>query len=283
MSENSNSANPCIITVAITGSVPKKKDNPNVPITATEQIESSLAAYEVGASIIHIHVRDEEQNVCCDPWRFEKVREGIVRHAPDAIIQFSTGGRGASLDERGGMLDLKPDMASLTPGSVNLVNMMYPNPPEFVRGLAKKMIENEIRPEIEIFDLSMIYRTRQLIEEGSLVPTVHVQLVLGPGGVPARRDLFDFLHARIREELPQATFGAMGTGRQQLTVNEWTLDVGGHCRTGFEDNVRFDQSRLALDNAELVARVVELVRSRGRHVATPKQAREILGLRSADL
>ena len=278
MTDTKTETTPCIITVAITGSVPRKKDNRALPITVDEQVESSLEAYEAGASIIHIHVRDDEENVCCDPCRFEGVRAGIVKHAPDAIIQFSTGGRGAALDERGGMLDLKPDMASLTPGSVNLINMMYPNPPDFVRGLARKMIENDIRPEIEIFDLSMIFRTRQLIEEGLVKPTVHVQLVLGPGGVPARRDLFDFLYARVREELPEATFGAMGTGRMQLTVNEWVLDVGGHCRTGFEDNVRYDQTRLAKNNAELVARVADLVASRGRAVATPKQAREILGL-----
>lgn len=272
---------PCIITVAITGSVPKKKDNPAVPVTVTEQVESSHEAYEAGASIIHIHVRDEQENVCCDPWRFEAVRDGILKHCPDAIIQFSTGGRGAALEDRGGMIYLKPDMASLTTGSVNLINMIYPNPPDFVRALAQKMTANIVKPEIEIFDLSMIFRTKQLIEEGLLQPSVHVQLVLGPGGVPARRDIFDFLFARVREELPSATFGAMGTGRLQLTVNEWTLEVGGHCRTGFEDNVRFDQTRLAKNNAELVARLAATIRKTGRLVATPKQARQILGLGKA--
>ena len=126
----------------------------------------------------------------------------------------------------------------------------------------------------------MIFRARQLIDAGVLKPNMHIQLVLGPGGVPARRDIFDFLHALVQEQLPQATFGAMGTGRLQLTVNEWCLDVGGHCRTGMEDNVRFDGERLAKSNAELVARVADMVRARGRDVATAKQAREILSLRA---
>jgi 3-keto-5-aminohexanoate cleavage enzyme len=269
---------PCIITVAITGSVPRKADNPAVPISTAEQIEATHEAYEAGAAVVHIHVRDEQENVTCDPARFTAVREGILRYCPDIIVQFSTGGRGASLDDRGGMLQLAPEMASLTTGSVNLVNMIYPNPPDFVRELARRMLSYNIKPEIELFDLSMIYAAKQLVVEGLLKEPVHVQLVLGPGGLPARRDVFDFLLGQVRSELPSATWGAMGTGRNQLLVNEWTLDVGGHCRTGFEDNVRFDKTRLAKNNAELVKRLADKVVARGRTVATPAQARQILSL-----
>lgn len=269
---------PCIITVAITGSVPRKVDNPAVPISTAEQIEATHQAYEAGAAIVHIHVRDEQENVVCDPARFAAVREGILRHCPDIIVQFSTGGRGASLEDRGGMLHLAPEMASLTPGSVNLANMLYPNPPDFVRELARRMLAHDIKPEIELFDLSMIYAARQLVAEGLLRQPVHVQLVLGPSGLPVRRDVFEFLLGQVRSELPGATWGAMGTGRHQLTVNEWTLDAGGHCRTGFEDNVRFDKTRLAKNNAELVKRLADTVVAHGRTVATPAQARQILGL-----
>lgn len=269
---------PCIITVAITGSVPRKADNPAVPVTTAEQVEATHEAYEAGATVVHIHVRDEQENVTCDPTRFAAVREGILRHCPDIIIQFSTGGRGASLDERGGMLSLAPEMASLTTGSVNLVNMIYPNPPDFVRDLSRRMLAHRIKPEIELFDLSMIFATRKLLVEGLLKEPVHVQLVLGPGGLPARKDIFDFLLSQVRSELPLATWGAMGTGQHQLLVNEWTLEAGGHCRTGFEDNVRFDKSRLAKNNAELVKRLANKVVEHGREVATPAQARQILSL-----
>jgi 3-keto-5-aminohexanoate cleavage enzyme len=269
---------PCIITVAITGSVPRKADNPAVPISTAEQVEATHEAYEAGASIVHIHVRDQLENVTCDPARFAAVREGILRHCPDIIIQFSTGGRGASLDERGSMLALAPEMASLTTGSVNLVNMIYENPPDFVRDLARRMQAHNIKPEIELFDLSMIFATKKLVAEGLLKSPVHVQLVLGPGGLPARKDIFEFMLSQVQSELPFATWGAMGTGQNQLLVNEWTLRAGGHCRTGFEDNVRFDKARLAKSNAELVTRLAAKCAEHARMVATPAQARKILSL-----
>jgi len=268
----------CIITVAITGSVPRKADNPAVPISTAEQIEATHEAYEAGAAIVHIHVRDEQENVTCDPHRFAAVREGILNHCPGIIVQFSTGGRGASLDERGGMLHLAPEMASLTTGSVNLATMIYPNPPDFVRELARRMLRYNVKPEIEVFDLSMIYATKQLVVEELLKEPVHLQLVLGPGGLPARKDVFDFLVGQIRSELPGATWGAMGVGRDQLLVNEWTLDARGHCRTGFEDNVRLDKTRLAKDNAELVRRLADKIVEHGLTVASPSEARRILGL-----
>ena len=130
---------PCIITVAITGSVPRKKDNPAVPISVPEQIDSTHAAYEAGAVLVHVHVRDEQENPSSDPERFARLQEGIRRHCLDIIIQFSTGGRGRALDQRGSMLYLAPDMASLATGSVNFPTTVYENPPEFVRGLASTM------------------------------------------------------------------------------------------------------------------------------------------------
>lgn len=273
---------PCIISVAITGSVPRKKDNPAVPITIAEQVESTRAAYEAGASLVHVHVRDEQENSASDPWRFEALQEGIRKHCPDIIIQFSTGGRGRSLEQRGAMLHLKPDMASLATGSVNFPTIVYENPPDFVRSLAKTMLDYGIKPEIEVFDLAMLYNTADLVAEGLIAPPPHVQFVFGvKHALPARRDILEFEVAKLRELLPGATWTAAGIGRHQLEVNHWALQMGGHCRTGLEDNIRWDKGRLAASNAELVARVAALCGEYGRKVATPAEARRILGLRAA--
>jgi 3-keto-5-aminohexanoate cleavage enzyme len=230
---------PCIITVAITGSVPRKKDNPAVPISIEEQVESTHEAYEAGASIVHVHVRDEEEKSSSDVWRFEKLQNGIRKHCPDIIIQFSTGGRGRSLEQRGAMLHLKPDMASLATGSVNFPTIVYENPPDFIRTLAKTMLDNDVKPEIEIFDLAMLYNAAELVTEGLLRSPVHVQFVFGvKHALPARREILLFELEQLRMHLPDATWTAAGIGRHQLEVNHWALQLGGHCRTGLEDNVR---------------------------------------------
>jgi 3-keto-5-aminohexanoate cleavage enzyme len=273
---------PCIITVAITGSVPTKKDNPAVPITVTEQIESTQEAFEAGASLVHVHVRNDDGTTSSDPERFGRFLEGIRRHCPGIIVQFSTGGRSGRGKERGGMLHHRPEMASLTTGSVNFATMIYENHPELIAELASAMLERKIKPEIEIFDLAMLYNAAELVKRGLLSTPVHVQFVLGiPGALPADREVLEFELAQLERLLPGATWTGAGIGRHQLTVNEWSLELGGHCRTGLEDNLKFDKSRLALSNAELVKRVAGIVGEYGRCVATPVQAREILGLAAA--
>ena len=149
---------PCIICVAITGSVPTKADNPAVPITVDEQVESTQAAFEAGAAIAHCHVRIEDGSTTSDPERFARLKEGIERHCPGMIIQFSTGGRSGAGAERGGMLPLRPDMASLTVGSNNFPTRVYENPPDLIAWLAGEMARYEITPEIEAFDLSHIHQ-----------------------------------------------------------------------------------------------------------------------------
>jgi uncharacterized protein (DUF849 family) len=273
---------PCIITVAITGSVPKKIDNPAVPITVPEQIESTHAAYEAGAALVHVHVRNDDGTTTSNPEKFGLFLEGIRKHCPDIIVQFSTGGRSGVGSERGGMLHHRPDMASLSTGSVNFKTMIYENHPKLIVDLATRMLEHDVKPEIEIFDLAMLYNAAKLVEEGLLKPPVHVQFVLGiPNSLPADRQVLEFEIAQLNRVLPGATWTAAGVGRFQLIVNEWTLELGGHCRTGLEDNVRFDKNRLAASNAELVARVAELCGRSGRKVATPAEARRLLGLRAA--
>ena len=273
---------PCIISVAISGSVPRKKDNPAVPITVPEQIDSTHAAYEAGAALAHVHVRNDDETPSSDPEKFARLQEGIRRHCSVMIIQFSTGGRGRALDQRGAMLHLKPDMASLATGSVNFPTIVYENPPDFVRSLAKAMLDYAIKPEIEVFDLAMLYNTADLVAEGLIAPPPHVQFVFGVRhALPARREILDFEVAQLRALLPGATWTAAGIGRNQLEVNQWSLQMGGHCRTGLEDNIRWDKNTLATSNAQLVRRVTELCAEHGRPVASAAQAREILRLRSA--
>jgi 3-keto-5-aminohexanoate cleavage enzyme len=271
---------PCIITVAITGSVPRKKDTPAVPVTVAEQIESTHAAFEAGASLAHVHVRDDQENSSSDPDRFAELQAGIRKHCPDMIVQFSTGARGRQLSERGGMLHHRPDMASLATGSVNFPTFVNENPPDFIRDLARTMLTYDVKPECEIFDLAMLYNAADLVKEKLLKAPAHVQFVLGvKNALPARRDILEFEVAQLRQVMPDATWTAAGLGRHQLEVNRWALEMGGHCRTGLEDNIRFDATRLAHSNAELVARVAAMCPEYGRYPASAKEARQLLGLR----
>jgi uncharacterized protein (DUF849 family) len=271
---------PVIITIAITGALPRKKDNPAVPVTPSEQIESTHEAFEAGASLVHIHVRNADETPSSHPDLYAQVQEGIRKHCPGMIVQFSTGGRGRDQATRGAMLHLKPDMASLATGSVNFPTGIYENPPDFVEGLARTMLENGIKPEIEVFDLAMLYSAAKLAKAGLISDRPHVQFVLGvPNAMPARRSIFDFLRAELKEVLPGATWVAAGIGRHQWDVNQWCLAEGGHCRTGLEDNLRFDETRLAASNAELVKKIVDACPRFERRPATPAEAREILGLR----
>jgi 3-keto-5-aminohexanoate cleavage enzyme len=270
---------PVIIAVAITGSVPRKADNPAVPISIAEQIESTHEAYEAGASLVHVHVRNEDETTSSDPEKFAAFQDGIRRVCPDIIVQFSTGGRGRGLDQRGAMLHLRPDMASLATGSCNFPTIVYENPPDFVRGLAGQMRDLGVRPEIEVFDLAMLTNAADLVAEGLIAPKPHVQFVLGVRhALPARRDILEFEVAKLRELLPDATFTAAGIGRHQMEVTRWSLALGGHVRTGLEDNIRLDRSTLAPSNAALVRLSAELCTLHGRPVATPAEARRILGL-----
>jgi 3-keto-5-aminohexanoate cleavage enzyme len=270
---------PAIITVAITGSQPTKEQNPAVPIHPAEQVESAHEAYEAGASLVHIHVRDEQGKSSSDVERFRQVQAGIRKHCPGMIVQFSTGGRGRLAEERGGSVALKPDMASLATGSVNFATIIYENPPQLVEDLAKSMLANDVKPEVEIFDAAMLYNARTLVNKGMMKAPAHVQFVLGiPNALPVRERLLDFLISELEDRLPGATWTAAGIGRFQLEVNHWALKRGGHARTGLEDNIYFEKGRLAASNAELVKRVADLCGKYDRHPATAQEARKLLGL-----
>jgi uncharacterized protein (DUF849 family) len=273
---------PCILCCAITGSVPTKAANPAVPISISEQVESSLAAVEAGASIIHAHVRNADQTPSSDPDKFARLQEELRRHCPEVIIQFSTGGRSGAGQERGGMLSLRPDMASLSVGSNNFPTRVYENPPDLVAWLASEMQKYEVVPEIEAFDLSHILQALRLRDEGKLFGKLYVQFVMGvKNAMPADRAVFDFYVAQMQARAPQAEWCAAGIGPNQLVVNEWAIAAGGHTRAGLEDNVRLDRSTLAPSNAALIARAAELCTRYERPVASPAQARDILGLSAA--
>lgn len=272
--------NPVVVAVAITGSVPRKKDNPGVPITPSEQIESTQEAFEAGASLVHIHVRNDDESSSSDPERFAAVQAGIVKHCPGMIVQFSTGGRGRDPNERGSALYLRPDMASLSTGSVNFPTIVYQNHTSLVQDLATKMRDNDIRPEIEIFDLSHLHGALRLVEAGLMNDRPHVQFVMGvENAMPADEHLLDILLAELRRVLPKATWTAAGIGRQQAPVMDWALQRGADAvRTGLEDNIRITKDRLARNNAELVAVARDTILRHGRAVATPAEARKILDI-----
>ncbi|WP_298293634.1 3-keto-5-aminohexanoate cleavage protein [uncultured Litoreibacter sp.] len=269
--------NPCIICVAITGSVPTKENNPAVPITVAEQIESTHAAFEAGASIAHCHVRNEDQTPTSDPEKFAALKEGIETHCPGMIVQLSTGGRSGAGHERGGMLPLKPDMASLSVGSNNFPTRVYENSPDLVAWLSSEMRQYEVTPEVEAFDLSHILQAIRMSEEGLLHGKLYVQFVMGvKNAMPVDRAVFDFYVQTMKARAPEAEWCAAGVGPGQVVVNEWAIAAGGHTRTGLEDNMRMDRDTLAPSNAALVSRAVDLCEKYERPVATWQQAREIL-------
>lgn len=272
---------PVVVAVAITGSVPRKKDNPAVPVTPAEQIESTHEAFEAGASLVHIHVRNDDESPSSDPARFAAVQEGVRRHCPGMIVQFSTGGRGRDPSQRGSSLYLKPDMASLSTGSVNFPTIIYENHATLVDDLAAQMKTHGVLPEIEIFDLSHLHGARRLVEENRISARPHVQFVMGiKNALPAEEPLLDIMLGELRRTIPGATWTAAGIGRAQAPVMAWALARGADAvRTGLEDNVRVSRERLAASNAELVGMAVEAIEAAGRKAATAEEARDILGLR----
>jgi 3-keto-5-aminohexanoate cleavage enzyme len=270
---------PCVITVAITGSLPGKKDNPAVPTIVEEQVESTHQAFKAGATLVHCHVRKDDGTPTSDPERFGRLMEGIRKHCPGMIIQLSTGGRSGTGRERGGMLPLRPEMASLSTGSCNFPARVYENSPELIDWLAAEMLNYGIKPEIEVFDLSMLFKAVEMEKAGKIKGPLHVQFVMGvKNAMPVDREVFEFYVKTLKRLAPDATWTGAGIGKDQITLNRWSLELGGHCRTGLEDNVRIDAKTLAPSNAALVERVAGLCAEYGRRPATVAEARRILSL-----
>ena len=270
---------PCILCVAITGSLPTKADNPAVPISLQEQIESTQSAFEAGATIAHCHVRNQDQTPSSDPEKFAALLEGLKEHCPGMVIQFSTGGRSGAGTERGRMLPLAPDMASLSVGSNNFPTRVYENPPDLVNWLASEMNKYRITPEVEAFDLSHILTAIRMYNRNELYGKLYVQFVMGvKNAMPADKEVFDLYVKFMNERAPEAEWCAAGIGANQIIVNEWAIAAGGHTRAGLEDNVRLDKNTLAPSNAALIQRAAEICEKYERPVATWRQTRELLNL-----
>ncbi len=266
-----------IITVAPTGSLPTKAQTPHVPVTPAEVIQDAYDCYNAGASIVHIHGRDKEQKPTHDINFFSETVAGIKGKC-NIILQISTGGRaGQTYESRAQALGLKDaEMASLTTGSVNFPNSAYVNEPALVEYLAKTMQEHGLKPEIEIFDVSMISNALDLVKKGLLATPIHFNFVMGlKGAMPF--SLKNYSH--LLDSIPAgSTWNVSGVGKAQLELAAHSLVSGGHVRVGLEDNIYYSKGVLAT-NAQLVERIVRLAQELGREVATPDEAREILQIK----
>ena len=270
---------PCILCVAITGSLPTKADNPAVPISLQEQIESTQSAFEAGATIAHCHVRNKDQTPSSDPEKFAALLEGLKEYCPGMVVQFSTGGRSGAGTERGRMLPLAPDMASLSVGSNNFPTRVYENPPDLVNWLASEMKKYRVTPEVEAFDLSHILTAIRMYDRNELYGKLYVQFVMGvKNAMPADKEVFNLYVKFMNERAPEAEWCAAGIGANQIIVNELAIAAGGHTRARLEDNVRLDKNTLAPSNAALIQRAAEICEKYERPVATWRQTREILNL-----
>jgi 3-keto-5-aminohexanoate cleavage enzyme len=269
---------PVIISAALTGSWPTKSDNSAVPITEDEIAGAALAAHQAGAAIVHVHVRNEQGKVTCDPARYARVRDLIRVAGSDVVINMSTGGgAGQTTDEqRMEPVSLKPEIASFDCGSLNFGKTVFINSPSFLDELALRMAENGVLPEIECFEPGHVANAIRLIDEGKLRPPHWFQVVLNVrGGSPGT--VKQLLH--MVEMLPAgALWSVCAIGRAQLPINLAAMAMGGHVRTGLEDNIYYHKGKLAESNAQLVARLVRIAGEIGRPVASSAEAREILGL-----
>lgn len=265
-----------IITVAPTGSLPRKRHNPHVPITPREIVDTAVRCEAAGAAIIHVHIRNpQDESPSTDFSLFEEVVAGL-RAETSLIVQISTGGRaGMGYEERCERLRLAPEMASLTTGSVNFPTSVYANSPELIEKLAADMQRYGIKPEMEIFDLSMIQNALDLVKKNLVKPPLHFDFVMGlKGAVPASTENLVHLKNTIP---PDSTWSAAGIGPAQLPINALAILLGGHSRVGLEDNIYYRKGELAT-NEQLVERMVRLAREFGRETAGPGEARRILSL-----
>lgn len=267
-----------IITVATTGAWTTKKENPNVPITPYEIAEDVYNCYKAGAAICHIHVRDKDGNGTMDKNVFEET-VNLIKEKCDIIINCTTSGDLNATDETrmAHLKTIKPDIASYDCGSMNWMHKsLFINHPKFLEELGNTMLEYGVKPEIEIFDASMIYNSLYYLKKGVLTAPVHYQFVLGAaGGTAATVENLVYLKNLIPEN---STWSALGIGRGHIPIMLAAIAMGGHVRVGMEDNVYFKNGELAESNAQLVQRAANLIREASFEVATVDEARKILDL-----
>lgn len=268
-----------IITVAPTGAWPTKENNPNVPLTPKEIAADVYECWQAGASIAHLHMRDDEGKGTMNKEKFRETVE-IIRSQCDIVLNLTTSGDLHATDETrmAHLIELKPDMASYDAGSMNWMHTgLFLNPPQFLEKLGLTMQENNVKPEIEIFDAGMVYNALYYLKKGVLVGPLHFQFVLGAAGGTAAT-VENLVH--LKSLIPQdSTWSAFGIGSGHLPIMLTTLALGGHVRVGMEDNVMFAKNRLAKSNAEFVDRTVRLIKEINNEVATVAEARQMLSLK----
>jgi 3-keto-5-aminohexanoate cleavage enzyme len=271
--------NPLIITCAITGAETTREKQPNLPITPAEQAAAAEECVKAGASIIHLHVREDDGRPSQRPERFKEAIDAIRARMPEVIIQISTGGAvGESIENRAKPLALGPEMASLNLGTLNFGDEIFVNHPKDIEGFALAMRKHGVMPELEVYEAGMVEVGFRLRKKEILKEPLHFQFVLGvPGGMSGEPKNL----AHLVSFMPEGThWGVAGVGRYQLPLAVQALVMGGHVRVGFEDNIFYSKGVVAKSNAELVARIARIAHEIGRPVATPKEARKLLELRA---
>lgn len=266
-----------IITAALVGSLPTKEQNPYVPILPDELAEDALACCKAGASVVHVHARTADGKNTHDAAIFKEIHDKIKEKAPELIVQISTGGRaGVEFEDRSKGLWFNPEMASLTTSSCNFATSIYANAPDVVEKLAAMMAEKNIKPELEIFDTSMILAAKDLKKKGLLKEPLYFNFIMGLKGAQ-EADVAQLAH--LINMLPEGSeWNISGVGKNQIVTTMLGIALGGHVRVGLEDNIYYSKGVLA-SNAMLVERVARLAKEFGREIASPDEAREILGLK----
>jgi len=272
-----------IITVAPTGAWPTKEHNPNIPLTPKEIANDVYDCWKAGAAVAHLHMRDNNGLGTMDKEKFRETVE-LIREKCDIILNLTTSGDLAATEETrmAHLIELKPELASYDCGSMNWMhNSVFLNTPQFLEKLGKAMLENGVKPEIEIFDAGMVYNSFYYLKKGILQAPLHYQFVLGAaGGTAATVENLVYLRGLIPKE---ATWSALGIGSGHLPILYATIALGGHVRVGMEDNVLYAKDRLAQSNAEFVERAARLIREANKEVATPSEARKILNLNKKEV
>ncbi|HOD54820.1 MAG TPA: 3-keto-5-aminohexanoate cleavage protein [Candidatus Cloacimonadota bacterium] len=272
---------PLILTTALTGAETTRASQPNLPITPDEQAQTAIECFKAGSSVMHLHVREDDGSPSQRLERFEESITKIRKAVPEIIIQMSTGGAvGVPFEQRMAPLKLRPDMATLNAGTLNFGDEVFINSPKDIERLAAYFQEVNVAPEIEVYESGMIDIVAKLVKKGLITHApLHVQFVLGvPGGMSGKPKNLLYMAEHLKEEIPTATWGVAGIGRWQLPCAMMAVVMGGHVRVGFEDNIWYHKGVLAESNAQLVARVARMAEEFGRPIATPEQARKILGL-----
>lgn len=267
-----------IITAALTGAEVTREQQPNLPITPDEIGSAALEVYQAGASIVHVHARTADGSPTQDKEIYREIQSEIARKCP-VIFQPSTGGATwHTAEERLQPVELNPEMATLSTGTCNFGRDVFSNPQDFYEQAARMMQQRGVKPEIEVFEAGMIDNALRLLKDGFLQAPLHFNFVLGvPGAMSASVRNLSFLVDQIP---PDSTWTVSGIGRHETALAMVAMVMGGHIRVGFEDNIYLYRGQVAQSNAQLVARIVRIAKEFGREVASPDEAREILGLKA---